>query len=616
MKNKTIKLSLVATLLTTLNLHANDNLGMITVSSATKSEQSIKDVTSNIEVITSIELEEKHYTTATQALNSIAGIDITSNGGLGQGAYVRINGMHYSTTLVLIDGVRYNDITNGSAFLENIMVSDIKQIEVIKGAQSGVWGADASGGVINIITKDATHGLHGSINTEVGSFNTKKYGATASYKDDNYYLKLSGQKITSDGFSAQVPNGDDVDDYEDDSYENTTTSLKTGININDNNKIDIIHTDIDTKLDYDSGAWGSTSEDIANSEIYKSTSNSKFTKINYNNKNQLTDNNIYASNSSFHRKDPEGYTKEFKGEVEEIGVNTNIKYNKNDFLLLGLDKKEFSQEKGYEIDYINNGIFLTNSNTFDTMSDNDTILTQSIRYDTYTSFENKTTGKLGLKHFHNDFTFSTNYGTGYKAPSLYELSHDGGDDLKPEYTKSFDISTKYKGFEIKYFENKIDDLVSYSYNGTPYDYSDDFYENTDGTSTIKGYELNYKKDILDDLFLAINYTKIDAKDKDGKTLGRVPEELLKLSVDYYGIKNTHINVNGEYVGDRWDMNGEPTDGAKTGKYTVVNAVTNYDINKDLKIYLKVDNVTDKYYQTVDGYATSPRAYYIGLNAKF
>jgi len=116
--------------------------------------------------------------------------------------------------------------------------------------------------------------------------------------------------------------------------------------------------------------------------------------------------------------------------------------------------------------------------------------------------------------------------------------------------------------------------------------------------------------------LTFSYTKIDAKDKDGKTLGRVPEELLKVSVDYYGIKNTHINLNGEYVGDRWDKNSEPVNGVRTGKYTVVNAVTNYNLTKDLKIYLKIDNITDKYYQTVDGYATSPRAYYAGLNAKF
>lgn len=598
---KNITLSITTALLVASNSYAKDDLGMITVYSATKSEQSIKDVTSDVEVITNAELQEKHYLNVTQALNSITGIDITSSGGLGQVSAVRINGMHYATTLVLIDGVRYNDITNGSAFLENILISDIKQIEIIKGAQSGIWGADASGGVINIITKDSKKGLHGSINTEYGSFNTKKYGATASYKTDKYYLKLSGQKVTSKGFSAQVPNGDDIDDYEDDSYKNITSSLKTGVNIDDNNKIDIIHTNIDSEVEYDGFSSPNDLTKIG-------TSNSKFTKINFNNTNELSRTNLYINESSFNR-DSDGTI--YTGDVQELGLNTNIKYNKNDFLLVGLDKKEFSQEKGYVIDYKNDGVFLTNSNTI-----NQTTLTQSLRYDTYTSFENKVTGKIGMKHFYKDFTFSTNYGTGYKAPSLYELNKDNGNDLSPEFTKSFDISTKYRNFEVKYFENKIDDLLSYNNNGTPNDWDDDFYENSEGTSVIKGYELNYKKDVLDDLLLSLNYTNIDAKDKDGKTLGRVPEELVKVSLDYYGFKHTHINLNAQYIGNRWDSNGEPLNGTKTGKYTVINTVINYDITKDLKIYAKIDNITNKYYQTVNGYATSPRAYYAGMKYAF
>ena len=162
--------------------------------------QSIKDVTSSIEVITSEEIEERQFTDLTQALNSVAGISFTSNGGLGQTSFVRINGAHYSNVLVLIDGIRYNDITNGSAFPQNILITDIKQIEIIKGAQSGIWGADASAGVINIITKDSEDGFHGTINTEYGSYNTKKYGASVSFKEDNYYAKLNAQRVISRWF--------------------------------------------------------------------------------------------------------------------------------------------------------------------------------------------------------------------------------------------------------------------------------------------------------------------------------------------------------------------------------------------------------------------------------
>lgn len=574
------------------------------ITSATKSKQSIEDVTSDVEVITSEEIEERRYTTIVEALNSVSGINVTSSGGLGQPSAVRINGMHYSTTLVLIDGVRYNDITNGSAFLENILLSDIEQIEIIKGAQSGIWGADASGGVINIITKTVNNGVNVSAFGEVGAYGTKKYGGFVSYKESSYYLKLNVEKVSSDGFSSQVPNGEDVDSFEDDGYKNTTTSIKAGYKINETNKVDILHTSIDSEVEYDS--YNSPNDSQTNSN-----SKSKFTKINFNHIDSFSEINIYASKSSFDRKDPQGYTTEFIGEVKEIGLNSIIKYDKKDFLLLGIDKKEFFQEKGYVIDYKNDGVFLTNSNTI-----NQTTFTQSLRYDSYTSFKNKFTGKVGAKHFVNDFTFSINYGTGYKAPSLYELSHDGGNDLNPEYTKSFDISAKYKDIEVKYFKNKIDDLMSYNNNNTDI-IDDDYYENGLGTSIIKGYEVNYKKPLGEFLF-DINYTKLNAKDKDGLELGRVPEENIKLSVDYYGIEKVRINVNGEYIGQRFDRNGgaNADEQSETGNYTVFNSVVNYELNDSLKAYAKLDNITDKYYQSVNGYATAGRSVYVGMQASY
>lgn len=600
--DKQIKISLVASILASTlgaNEIGNDDFASAIVYSATKTEQSIKDVTSNVEVITSVELEERHYTTVAQALNSIVGINVTSNGGLGQTSFVRINGMHYTTTLVLIDGIRYNDITNGSAFLENILVSDIKQIEIIKGAQSGIWGADASGGVINIITKDVQNGINGTINSEYGSFNTKKYGGSVSYKEDKYYLKLNTQKVTSDGFSAQVPNGHDIENYEDDGYENITISLKAGIKLNDTNKIDLTHTNIDSELEYD--GLGSP-----NDSATKSTSKSKFTKINFNHIDSFNEVDIYANKSSFDRNSNGTL---YIGDVKEIGFKAKILYSQKDFLLVGIDKKDFIENDTMNKEYTNKGIFLTNSNTL-----NKTIITQSLRYDTYTSFANKITGKIGIKHnISKDFSISSNYGTGYKVPSLNQLyvARYGNPDLKPEYAKSFDISSKYKDIEIRYYKNKINDLIGYDPNT--------FVNMTlEGTSVIKGYEISYKKDILDDTFLSLNYVSTDAKDKDDKILGRVPSEILKIAVDYYGLANHHFNLNAQYIGDRWDQNDGETayEQAQTGNYRVLNSVVNYDFHNNLKVYFKIDNLTNKYYQTVDGYATSPRAYYVGLNYSF
>ena len=607
MTQKSLSLITATLLLTTYN-YAEEVLEPITLISSTKTSQSIKDVTSDNEVITAEELKEKHFTNVIEALNTINGIDITSNGGLGQMSAVRIHGMHYGNTLVLIDGIRYNDITNGSAFLENILTDDIEQIEIIKGAQSGIWGADASGGVINIITKKPRkNGLSGSLHTEYGSFNTKKYGASLSYKGEKAYVQLGEEKITSDGFSSKSPKGENISQYEDDGYKNTTHSIKTGFQLNDTNKIDISHKIIDSDIEYDG-----SSPDASNDKI---DSKSTFSSINFNHIDSFNEVDIYANKSSFNRKDPTGWTTQFKGDIQEIGLKSTVKYNQKDFLLWGIDRKEFSQQQEYLFDYANNGIFFTNSNSFNRL-----VVTESVRNDTYNKFQDKMTGKLGVKYlFTEDIFLSSNYGTGYKAPSLYELSHDGGNQLKPEFTKSFDISGNYKDLKLTYFHNKIDDFIQYT-DPTPTDYynNDAYYENGIGRSIIKGYEITYQKNIFSDTLFTLGYTKQNAKDKDGITLGRVPTQLLKIAIDYYGINKLHIHANSTYIGHRYDFNGGPDAWGQneTGHYTVCNAIVNYELTKQLKTYIKLDNILDKKYQTVYGYTATPRSGYIGLDYTF
>ena len=253
MTNK-IKLSLVASFVCTTLVSAESikDLGMITISSATKSEQSIKDITSNVEVITGTELEEKHISTIADAVNLISGVSITSNGGMGSTTNLNIRGMGGNRVLVLIDGVRLQDPSNtGGANIAHLMTTDIEKVEVIKGSQSGIWGADAASGVINIITKKPKDGIHGSILAETGSFNTKKYGAEISHKNKNYDVKINAQKISSDGFTSQAPKGKDIDAYEDDAYTNTTLGLKANYNINDDAKLGLNIVNIDAKSDYD-----------------------------------------------------------------------------------------------------------------------------------------------------------------------------------------------------------------------------------------------------------------------------------------------------------------------------------------------------------------------------
>ncbi|QOY52201.1 TonB-dependent receptor plug domain-containing protein [Candidatus Sulfurimonas baltica] len=579
-------------------------LKQITVTSATTTTQSIEDVTSNLNVITAKEIEEKRYTTVVQALNSISGISFTSNGPIGQTSSVYLRGLSSKRTLVLIDGIRYNDLTglSGAPF-GDLMIGDIEQIEVIKGAQSGIWGADATAGVINIITKSAEKGAHASINVEYGSFSTKKYGVLASYKTDAYYIKASAQKIDSNGFSSLVPNGDDIDMYEDDGYKNTTSNIKLGFNFDENNKVDLSHTLIYSKVESDPFA---TPNGIENS-ITKDS----FSQVNLNHKNDFTELDVYAKLSIFNRDYPQGWTKEFDGEVKEYGIKSNTAYNDDDFVVLGIDYKTFEHKNDLQEKYNNKAIFLTNSNEF-TLLGGRTVLSESMRLDAYDKFDNKTTGKVGIKHFCKNIdglVTSANIGSSYNVPTLYNLNDPtyGNKNLTPENTLSYDLSAEYKAFKITYFNSKTKDMIDFDLNTWKY-------FNATGETKIQGFEIEYNTKINEDISLTSNYTLLDAKNSDDKRLQRRPKNSLKLALDYYGVKDLHVGINGEYIGER--HSSDDKQGTQTGKYTVVNFVTNYDINNNFSVYAKIDNLFDKYYQVVDGYATAPLSAYVGVNAKF
>ena len=636
---KKISYSLVASfLLATTNLFSVENLDKITVTSATKSEQSIKDVTSNVEVITKEEIEERHFSTVVEALNSLPGVSVISNGGMGNTTSVLLRGMDSKRVLVLIDGIRYNDITGTSgAPFEHLMIDNIQQIEVVKGAQSGIWGADAGAGVINIITNGSKMGTHGEGIIEAGSFDSKKYGMNLSHRTEKYYLSGSVYETKTDGFSAQAPRYVNVNDLEDDGYKNVTANLKAGYNFDDANKIDLSHSIINARSEYDGcgnekwktsygGYYSCTDTSIqkANNESYYSKTNDTFDSVNYNNINKYSKIDIYANKSVYDREynGAEKYTgganngkiigskSEFDGSVKEYGLKSNIPYfNENSFVMVGTDYKTFEHENSINEKFDNKGLFVTNSNKF---NNDKTIITESLRKDDYDKFNDKTTGKVGIKQYiWNELNVSSNYGTAYNVPTLYNLySNYGNKDLNPESTKGYDVGVEYKGVSISYFDTKIDDMIDYNSAISKYG-------NLAGTSTIKGYELGYKKGVTDDTFLNLNYTRLFTEDANGEKLERRPNEQVGFSVDYYGIAKWHFNLNGQYIGDRIQYTyGTYNISAETGNYAVFNSVADYEINKTFSTYLKVNNIFDRYYQTIDGYATAERSAYVGLKAKF
>ncbi|MDH4944792.1 TonB-dependent receptor [Sulfurimonas sp. C5] len=605
---KKLQLLLLAALSTQLS--AQDlQLDTITVTSATKTEQKLHDVTANTQVITAEEIKEKRFTTVTEALNSLSGISFTNNGGLGKTTSVFVRGFDSKRVLVLIDGIRFNDLTglSGAPF-GNLMISDIERIEVIKGAQSGIWGADASAGVINIITKSAKKGLHTAASLELGSYNTRKYAALLSYKTDNFYVKASSQLLKTDGFSTKVPAGANVEDFENDGYKNITTDLKFGFSITPTDKVDLSYRFIHANSQYDPYDSNKTVE--ANKYGEENTQDS-FTQINYNHIDSFNEFNLYAKSSKFQREYITATSVSlYNGDVKEYGVSSKIPYRTKDFTLLVADYKKFTHENSINEKYTNKAGSITNSNTLNIWGE-ELIFVEALRRDQYDKFDNKTTGKLGFRYNSKalkSFSFATNFGTAYNVPTLYQLySYYGNTALTPEDTRSYDVSLEYAGLKATYFYNTVKDMIDY-------DFTISRYNNIEGKSRFKGYEFGYKNFVSDTLLVDLSYTYLDARNDANEFLARRPQDTIKYAFTYYPTQKWQLGINGEYIGSRFDKDDRK--GVQTGYYALVNFVTNYEIGKNFTTYMKIDNMLDKKYQVIDGYATPSRSYYVGLNYNY
>lgn len=618
---KTIKYSLITVALLS-QLHANNQYTLDTIN-VTASQGTIldkKNITDSVKIITKEAIKESRVTTLDEALNKLGGISITQNGGIGKNTSVFLRGMDTRRLLVLIDDVRYNNPSSlkSTADFSQILLYNVEQIEIIKGSQSGIWGSDASGGVINIITSKAKKGFHSIANLEYGSYDSIKTSLQTSYAIDKFDLLIGGLLYSTDGFSAVEPKLSEANykkrydelGLEKDLYKNRSLNVKIGYDLTQNDRVEASIQSIDSNIDFDSFSGSAGDSDIPNTKI-----KNRFYNFAYSHKNSLHDIKLNYNLSTFDQDTlGNGWDAQYVGSINEIKIDDKISYMQDSFLKAGISYQKFKSEKvtanEEDKEYDSISIFATNYNMIKLFSDSNTIITESLRYDRYDEFDNSLTGKIGIKQFiDNNFYISANIGTGYNVPTMSQLYNQywGDDTLKPEKSLTSDITIGNNTIWITGFYNEITDLIDYNY--TTWKYSQ-----FDGVSKFRGIEIGYEDYFLDKIGVNAMYTYVKTEDADGESLARRPKVQVDMSATYYLSDGFDLGLNAQYIGTRYDSANEQ--GAQTGKYTVVNFVTNIKIDNSITVYAKIDNITDKYYQSVDGYATAGRSLYLGLNASY
>ncbi len=579
------------------------------VVTATRTETPLSQIGSSVTIITAEEIEKKQQSKVIDVLRSAPGISIAQNGGMGSSVSIYQRGTDTKHTLILLDGIEFRDAssTGGGANLANISTDNIERIEIVRGAQSVIYGSDAIGGVINIITKKGSSEPHGYASIEKGAYQTTETTAGISGGSDTTRASFSYSHINTDGFSSY----NEKDGFsEKDGYKSTNIGLNLGVDLskiftlNMNLRIADAETEFDS---YDSSWMMADTDAVTDSFEVAGRSEGVFSLLDGRWKviigASVTDSNHTTSGTY------DNY--EYNGKVTKIDLQNTIKLNQNNTLVVGLEteKEEYDTSYGDAGEVRNRAAFVQNQLIID-----DFAIALGIRMDNHEEFGTETTWRVAPTYnFKTSGTkLKASLATGFKAPSLYQLySYYGNTELDPETSTSVDVGIEQEFLDrslilgITWFHNKIDDYIDYSFAASQYYNIEEL--TTEGVETSADW---YPCDYVD---VKLAYTYTDTADGSGARKARIPLHKGSLDVNMYPIDNVQVNVGILYVGERYD--GSYSD-ETLGGYTLVNLAASWQIIENLKIYGRVDNLFDKQYEEVAGYGTAGASAYLGLKASF
>ncbi len=608
------------------------------VVTATRLETPAKEIASSVTVITRERLEQSKKATVIEALQEVLGLSIIQNGPPGAAASVFLRGANSEHTLILMDGVELNDpISPSRSFdLAHLTLDNVERIEILRGPQSTLYGSDALGGVVNIITKKGQGKPEFSLSSLAGSYGTIITSAGINGSTERMQYSLGTSYFRSDGFSAASANYEGNE--EKDGYRNLSFWGRLGFRLSDNLDVDLILRTLNTQIDIDN-AGGAQGDDPNNVQDYNALFiKTQIRNLMLNNRWELKlglslvdyDRQHENSTDEDHLLDSDnGF---FKSKLFKIDWQNNLFLHETNTFTLGID---YQQEQG-ESEYNSDGIWGPFSSIFPSrrahvtgfyLQDqirlaNQFFATLGLRLDDHSQFGSAVTYRLAPAFFveATQTKFRATYGTAFKSPSLYQLYAPGtflgpigNAELNPEKSIGWDI-----GVEQQLPGGKVLLAVTYFYN----DYKDlinfDFlqgYVNI-GKAESKGTEILIQARPFDDMSFNATYTRTEAKDKDTDAdLLRRPKQKFSASLNYNFQKKANINLTFIRIGEQDDMDFStwPSTRLTLPGYSLFNAAVSFNFASNFQIFCRLDNIFNKEYEMIKGYGTPGFSVYGGVN---
>jgi len=615
------------------------------VVTANRSAQAADRVGQSVTVITTEQIEANQTVAVADLLTRTPGVSLSRNGGMGSTTSLRIRGAEADQTVVVIDGVKLNDPsgTGGGYNFGNLLVGDIARIEVLRGAQSTLWGSQAIGGVVNIMTAEPTQPLQASVDAEVGSRGTRYLRAGVGGVTDRATWRLAASHYETDGFSTYAGG------TEADGYDNFGLSGRANIRLIEGVSLDLRAVYSDGKAGIDGFpaplyAFADTRETVSTKELVA------YTGLNFDLFDGRLSNRIAYAYTDTERlnEDPSQpatpVTFEARGENNRYEYQGVFDVREGWTVSFGAEREESEFRSASPSSFDPNPTPASASVGIDgyyaqvqaEVIDGLT-LTGGVRRDEHDTFGGKTLGQAALAWSLNDGStvLRASFGQGFKAPSLYQLySEYGNTALQPEEADGWDAGIEQHLLDgslilsATYFArettNQID-YVSCASSVTPATaplcfvngvrrfgyYGNTALTEADGVELSADYEIG-------GFSVRGNYTRTNTENRTpganlGRQLARRPEDAANLTLGYVWAFGLSTSVAVQYAGASFDNASNAT---RLDDYTLVDLRASYPLNDMVEIYGRIENVGDESYETTRGYGVAGRGTFVGVRARF
>lgn len=557
-----------------------------------KTESTSSNMTSGHTVLTSEDLDGQMTGNVIEALRSVPGVFINQTGGPGGQASIYIRGSEVRHVLVLIDGVKVNDpSTLDKQFnAANLSSLDIEKIEVIKGAQSVLYGSDAIGGVINIITKKGEPKQR--VGLEIG-FQTQVDGALSVVRDRSvtYVNAVAAQ---GDGISSKK------DGAENDGF------LKKGLTINHSHFLGEIEADwmfkvLDDFVEID--GFDTSLKFVDDEESYTKTNQQLFKQgLKYEDsfgtlKHILSVNRTKREFYTLDVVEDEYELTKSQGETVTNNVSLLKRLARGEYVIGFMHEYETFEQTGFDQRKINlSSLYGSVNHTL-----KDYFFNLGLRADNHEIFGTVATYNVGLgKKYSGRRSLKFNAATGFKAPTMYQLfvpregvSQVANKDLQPEKSNTLDLTYSKMGknnYEVSIFNSHIYDYINFS--------SDGYFNSGSFTSTGLEVSMSQKLDKLK-FKEGVTVSKLSLS-SDQKVLRR-PQEKIDFRFDYQMSDYSSFRLDWVWIGNRFDQT-DSQDIVTLDAYDLLNTSLNYS-DKGVDYQLGVNNVFDREYTDIFDYGT-------------